>query len=45
MDGEIILAFSKEVKKKGREIQPITLHNTTQTEIPIFTLIIMNSYL
>lgn len=30
IDGEIILAFPKG-KKKEKEIQPITLHNTTQT--------------
>lgn len=41
VDRKLILASPK---GKKREIQPITLHNTTQTEIPIFSLIIMNIF-
>lgn len=37
--------FFREGRERGEEIQLMTLHNTTQTEIPIFSLIIMNSYL
>lgn len=45
IDGEIILPSPKKREKKEGEIQPIIWHNTTQTEIPIYSIVIMSSYL